>query len=136
MHIGVALEWPEYLTRHYQYPSLRLPVSYNAMAEIDPVEISFIQYDRHQLVIQYINGQELAISRRNYSFQEALKQIQELHLDFLRQIYRSIIINVDQIRSVQMQGTTAVVWLFDDQIPKPLSYQYRKNIAEYLEKAE
>ena len=132
MQIGVALESPEYLKYYYQPPYLQLPVSNRAIVEIDPTEISFIQFADNQLTFQYINGEQLFISRRIYSFQEILQQIEELHIDFLRQIYRSIIVNIKQIQNVQLGKNIASVFLFHDETPKPLAYRYRHNLAEYL----
>ncbi len=132
LQIGVALGLPEYLENYYRPAPLRLPISHHSAVEVEPDEIAFIEFSGGRLILQYINGEQLTVSRKFCSFGEVLRQIDELQLTFLRQIYRSIIVNVDQIRTVEVEKNTAFVWLFHDDTPKPLAYHYRKNIAEYL----
>lgn len=132
LQIGVALGLPEYLENYYRPAPLRLPLSAHSAVEVEPDEIAFIELSGGRLILQYINGEQLTVSRKFCPFGEVLRQIDELQLTFLRQIYRSVIVNVDQIRTVEMRKNTALVWLFHDDTPKPLAYHYRKNIAEYL----
>lgn len=133
LQIGAVLGFSDYLNEYYRLPALILPTSSKASIEINPIEISYIHFINHQIMVQMTDSRQITINRKVCPFQSIVEQIKQRNLDsLLRQIYRSIIVNVDQIQTVTVCGNAASVYLFQDSEAKPLGIRYRKNLSEYL----
>ena len=130
--IGVALGLHEYIEEKYTSPSLLLSYGRDAALEIDPLTVSYIEVTNRTVFIQYINGQTLNIKCISGMLKALIEQIETKHISCLRQIYRSIIINVNQIKSIEMKKNIATVQLFSETQPFPVGMNYRNNLLEFI----
>lgn len=130
--IGVALELPAYLQQHYAQPPLLLPNANGTYLEVDPLSVSYIETSQRHLSIQYIDGRSVQLTHSNGLLKDLLTQINSLHITCLRQIYRSILINVNQIKTIRIEKNVGEVYLFHETRALPLGMGYRENIQEFL----
>ncbi len=130
--VGIALNVHQYINNWHSPHNLFLEIGKSAYIEIDPHTISYIETRRNIIYVQYINGERININNEPGGFKKLLMQIKEYRIDCLRQIYRSIIVNIDQIRQIELHGNAGDVWLFGDKDPKPVGIQYRKEVKEFL----
>lgn len=130
---GTLLNIPKYVQRHYQAPIFTIYVSKETQLELSPKTISYIEANNKILDIQYIDGRLEHFRCYSGAFKKLIQQIENSSACRLRQIHRSIIVNIDQIRYVEIQRNTGDVWLFNDDTPKPLGISYRHNISELFE---
>lgn len=130
--IGIALGIPQYWKKHYASPVLLLPLGKEIHIEIDPHKVSYIEATNRSLLIQYIDGESIQTAVFSGVFKNILEQIQTHRVTCLRQIYRSIIINVNQIKKIELKKNIASIYLFNEAKPLPLGMRYRKNIQEFV----
>lgn len=130
---GTLLNIPKYVQRHYQAPMFTIYVSKETQLELSPETISYIEANSKALDIQYIDGHLEHFRCCSGAFKKLIEQIENSRTCRLRQIHRSIVVNIDQIRYVEIQRNTGDVWLFNDDNPKPLGIRYRHNISELFE---
>lgn len=130
--IGMALGIPQYVKKHYASPPLILPFGKETHIEIDPHKVSYIEATNHSLLVQYIDGESIQASASSGVLKNILEQIYAQHITCLRQIYRSIIINVNQIKKVELEKNIASVYLFNEAKALPLGMRYRENIQEFV----
>lgn len=129
---GTLLNIPKYVQRYYQAPLFTVCVSKQTQLELSTKAISYIEVNNKTLDIQYIDGRLERFRCISGTFKALIKQIENYPTCNLRQIHRSIVVNMDQIRFVEIQRNAGSVWLFNDDKPKPLGISYRENIAEFL----
>ena len=129
---GVLLNIPPYVQRYYQAPIFTLCVSKQTQIELSTKLISYIEVNNKMLDIQYIDGRLEHFRCMSGTFKALIKQIESYPACNLRQIHRAIVVNIDQIRRVEIQKNAGLVWLFNDNKPKLLGISYRENIAEFL----
>ena len=130
---GILLNIPKYIQSYYQTPTFTLCVSKQTQIELSAHSISYIEVNHKTLDIQYIDGRLEHFRCLSGAFKSFIKQIENHPVCNLRQIHRAIIVNIDQIRHVETQRNAGLVWLFNDNKPKPLGISYRGNIAEFLD---
>ena len=136
LQCGVLLNIPEYVQNYYRAPVLTIPVSGQTKIEVAAQTVSYIEVNRKELTIQYMDGRLERFHCLSGAFKALLRQIGESTACPLRQIHRAIVVNPDQIRKVEICGNTGSVWLFNDDNPKPLGIRYRHNLAEYVTDAD
>lgn len=129
--VGIALEVPAYIDRHYTSAKLLLPQG-NTYIEVDPLNISYIEGNRRKFFTQLITGDSISITSQSGTLKNILTQIETQNIHCLRQIYRSIIVNVNQIKNIYIEKNIGRVFLFNDSDPKPIGMQYRHNLHEFL----
>lgn len=129
---GTLLNIPEYVQRYYQAPTFTISVSKQTQIELSAKSISYIEVNNKTLDIQYIDGRLEHFRCLSGTFKALIKQIEGYPACNLRQIHRAIVVNVDQIRRVEIQKNAGLVWLFNDDKPKLLGISYRENLAEFL----
>lgn len=132
LQVGVLLGIPEFVKNYYSPQPLLIPTNSGYIIEINPSSISYIELSSDTLIIQDTNGETTKIKNHPGLFKNILNQINKSGDRSLRQIYRSIIINVNQIQCIEIHKNTADVYLFGDSISKPLGNKYRDNILEFL----
>lgn len=130
--IGAALGIAPYINRRYVPVPLLIPYHRDAYIEVPATAVSYIEVVNRCLAVQYIDGEALQFKNASGMFKSILEQLEEHHISCLRQIYRSIIINVNQIKDIQTDKSTAYVQLFHEPRPFPLSTIYRDNLREFL----
>ena len=129
--MGVALGLPAYLKQEYVAPPLLISFSGGPALEIDPLAVSYIEVNNRQLFVQYVNGQSVEVRCHSGTFKSILDQIGANRITNLRQIYRSILINVNQIKTVETDKNTAAVRLFNESRVFPMGTRYRDNLKEF-----
>ncbi len=130
--VGALLGIPRYVKQLPSSPTLIIPVQPNKHIEIDPKNISYIELSHNMLTIQYIDGQALCTKCANGCLKSILEQIEMYPITHLRHVYRSLIINIDQIKKIEFNGNKGTIRLFGDTKPKPLGYKYREQLSELL----
>lgn len=134
--ICLMLNFPKYIKKYYSYESLIIPTASNAYLEIKPNQLSYIEAIGKDIVIQYINGKTIHLPSKYGIFKNITTQIQDRNIDCLRQIHRSIIININQISKIHIEKNIGFVYLFADKDPKPLGVRYRYNLSDYIQEAD
>lgn len=134
--ICLMLNVPEYIKRHYSYESLIIPTASNAYFEVMPNQLSYIEAIGKDIVIQYINGKVLNLPGKYGIFKNITTQIHDRNIVCLRQIHRSIIININQISRIHIEKNIGFVYLFADKNPKPLGVRYRCNLSDFIREAD
>ncbi len=129
---GMLLGIDRYVERAYRKAVLTVSTKGGNRLELDAQAISFIALEKGELIIQQLEGPPLRFFAPHGAFHELLDQIQDEKLTFLRQIYRSIIINIEQIRTIDLSKNHGEVWLFHDPVPKPVGNRYRHHLNEFL----
>ncbi|MBQ3069695.1 MAG: response regulator [Clostridia bacterium] len=130
--VGLLLGIDRYIQSAYRHAPLTVSTKHGVSVEIEAHRVSFIALEKGELAVQYIDGQALRFSVPHGVLQELLAQIEEGEYTELRQIYRSVIINVEQIRSIDLNKNSGEVWLFRDNVPKPVGNRYRRHLEEFL----
>jgi len=91
--------------------------------------------EKEVLFAQPINAGMLKYIELKKIFHCADRLVEQIKKDpgnVLRQIHRSIIVNVDQIKCVETQKKVGFVLLFNDPTPKPLGIRFRRNISDLI----
>jgi len=132
LQCGVLLGIDKYFQLFYQDSIITIPVSKQTQIEIHPQNISFIDINNGQLSIQYTDGKLEHFICSSGTFKSLVEQIKKDPGNVLRQIHRSIIVNVDQIKCVETQKKVGFVLLFNDPTPKPLGIRFRRNISDLI----
>ena len=130
--VGAFLGIPEFIRQNVRYEPFIIPLYQNSFIEVNPNSISYIELNRNELTIQYINGQVISAKCPHGCFKTILQQIKAHSISHLRQIYRSIIINVDQVKKIELNGNVGSLWLFGDPIPKPIGSIYKNELSDIL----
>lgn len=129
--LGAALGIKKFLERQFPTAPLQLGGRGNAAFEIDPLSVCYIETVRRTLQIQYTDGHTDLLPNDGL-FQELLTHIAAGHAPCLRQIYRSIVINIHCVRTVETNKNVACVYLFHSVNALPLGMKYRGNLHELL----
>lgn len=130
--LGFCLGIVEYVKQSRPHEPFRIPIQKSGYLEINPQDISYIEVNRNVLTVQYIRGETLTTKCANGSFKSILEQIEEHSITHLRQIYRSIIINIDQVKEIDLKGNIGSVTLFGDPNPKPVGSMYQHHLDDLL----
>lgn len=129
---SLMLNIPEYITKFYSFQPLIITIANETKLEISPNKLSFIEAYGKEITFQYIDGKTIHLLCKYGTFKNILNQIKEKDINCLRQIHRSVIINIKQIRKLHLENHIGDVYLFADDIPKPLGIKYRCNVAEFI----
>ncbi len=132
LQCGMLLGIDKYFQLFYQNSVITVPVSKQTQIEIHPQNVSFVDVNNGQLSIQYTNGKREHFACSSGTFKSLLEQIKNDPHGVLRQIHRSVIVNIDQIKSIEIQKKVGSVWLFNDPTPKPLGIRFRDNVSDFL----
>ena len=132
LQCGMLLGINKCFHRFCQKSIITIPVSKQTQIEIYPQNISYIDVNNGQLSIQYTNGKFEQFYCSSGAFKSLVEQIKRDSDNVLRQIHRSIIVNVDQVKRVEIQKKIGFVWLFNDPTPKPLGIRFRDNMSDLL----
>ena len=127
---GLLMGITGYAEQAYGQARLTIPAR-DGFVEVDAYRVSCIELIRSELIIRFIDGQTMILKSNHGCFKALLSEIDNAGLSHLRQIYRSVIINVHQIRQLTMQKNSGEVLLFYDDIPKPVGNRYRDRLAEF-----
>ncbi len=130
--IGACLGIPEYIKQNQNCEPFLIPISTNQFVEVNPKDISFIELIHNELTIQYINGEKTIVKCMHGCFKQIIDHIHEHSIAYLKQIYRSIIVNIDQVKKIDLQGNIGTLWLFGDPIPKPIGSKFKQELSELL----
>ncbi len=130
--VGMLLGMPQYLEQAYTDAKLAVPTTQGSFIEIDAHRILYMELIRSQLHIQCIDGTAMTVKSGHGQFKALLEEIHAARASHLRQVYRSVIINIHQIRQLTMEKNRGEVLLFHDDIPKPVGNRYRDQLAEFL----
>lgn len=129
---SLMLNLPEYITKYYSFQSLIISTDSNTKLEIYPNKLSFIEANGREITFQYMDGKTVKLLCKYGTFKNILAQINEKNIACLRQIHRSIIVNIKQIRDIYIENHIGYVYLFADNVPKPLGIRYRHNVVEFI----
>ncbi len=121
-----------YVKAHYTYENLIILTQSDITLKLAPNKISFIELIDKDILISYTDGKCVKIPCKYGVFKNILSQISMRNISCLRQIYRSIIINVNQIANIQINRNIGNVYLFGEDKPKPLGIKYRCNLQEFI----
>lgn len=130
--IGINLGLAKYINTYYSTPPLLFPSLKGCFVEVDSKNICYISVNRRDLLVQCISGETFTIKNQTGYFKKLLMQIHDNKIDFLRQIYRSVIININQISHIETDKNVGYVYLFGDDTPQPLGIKYRENVSEFI----
>lgn len=128
---GILLGITGYAEQAYAQARLTVPTR-DGFIEVDAYRVSCIELIRSELVIHYTDGQTMTLKSNHGCFKALLAEIDAAGITHLRQIYRSVIINVHQIKKLNIAKNSGDVLLFHDDIPKPVGNRYRDRLAEFL----
>ncbi len=117
---------------HPNYEPFRIPIHKSGYIEINPRDISYIDVNRNELTVQYISGETVTAKCVHGCFKSILDQMEAQSISHLRQIYRSIIINIDQVKEIDLKGNIGTVTLFGDPTPKPVGSMYKHHLSDLL----
>ena len=110
-------------------PMLIIPVKRDCAVEVDPDTICCMEFQKGEtLHIQFYQGHHETLHIKRGALTFLLQQIEDKRMTALVQIHRSVIVNVNQIKKLELNGHQGDVYLFNDPVPKPLGPQYRKNL--------
>ena len=129
--MGLALGIEEFARRQYAPPMLLIVGMNGTAIEVDPLTVCYIEVTGRELRVQYTNGDVQRLPRGN-SFRSVLKQAASERIPYLRQVYRSILINVNCLRAVEINKNHAQLYLFNVPHPLPLGMKYRDNLRDFL----
>lgn len=130
--VGMILGIGGYAEKAYAQATLTIPTARGGFVEIDSARVSCIELIRSELVVHYTDGQTMTLKSSHGCFKALLDEIRTQNVSHLRQIYRSVIINVHQIKKLNMSKNSGEVLLFYDDVPKPVGNRYRDRLAEFL----
>ena len=130
--VGCFWGIPQFLSAQHTSQPLIIQLPCQGCIEINPDDISYIEINQNELIVQYINGHTMHAKCQHGCFKSILAHIQAHRINHLKQIHRSFIINVEQIKSVNWSGNSGYVYLFGDPIPKPIGNRYRDQLSEFL----
>lgn len=130
--LGAFFGIAAYMHQAHTYEPFRIPIHKSGYMEIDPRDISFIEVNRNELTVQYIHGERVTVKCVHGCFKSILDQIEAGSVTHLRQVYRSIIINIDQVKEIEFKGNIGSVTLFGDREPKPVGSMYKHQLSELL----
>ena len=130
--IGVLLGLTDYVKSAYPDAKISVPTAQGGFIEVDAHRIRSIELIRSDLSVQFTDGTVLTVNGSHGQFKLLLEEIATSRASHLRQVYRSVIINVHQIRKLSMEKNRGEVWLFHDDTPKPVGNRYRDRLAEFL----
>lgn len=131
LQCGVLLGVGSFLSQYHQSSIITLPITKQVQIELNPQKISYIEINRGELSIQYIDGRLEKLQCSSGAF-KILSRALESEKSVLKQIHRCFIVNIDQIKAVEIQKNTGLVWLFSDTTPKPLGNRYREKISNLI----
>ena len=129
---GSLLGIARYIDRSYKKAILTVPTKQGSVVEIDARRVSYLELMRSELIVQYIDGERLCFHVAHGCLKALLSQLESNGMTHLRQVYRSIIINVEQIKQIELDKNVGTVWLFGDDEPKPIGIRFRETLAEFL----
>lgn len=130
--IGRFWGLPQFLRADHSCRPLIIQLPCQGCVEIKPDDISYIEINQNELIVQYINGHTMRTKCQHGCFKSILTHIQNYSISHLKQIHRSFIINVEQIKSVYWSGNSGHVYLFGDSVEKPIGNRYREQLSEFL----
>ncbi len=130
--VGRLLGIERFLAQAYADVKLTVPTASGGFVEVDPYRVRCIELIRSELNVQYTDGQTMTFKSSHGCFKTLLADVERLGITHLRQIYRSVIINVHQIRQLTLEKNRGEVLLFHDDIPKPVGNRYRDRLKEFL----
>lgn len=99
--------------------------------EVDLSEVSSMELIGSTLVITDLNGLEMKYRVKPHTFSNICAFLQQVEHHALRQVHRSVIINIDRIRDIKWHKNTAMVWLFQEKDWKPVGKTYMDQLAQY-----
>ncbi len=129
--LGLALGLEEFTKRQFPTALLRIAGRGNTAFEIDPLAVCYVEIIGRTLQIQYADGHSECLPNHGI-FQGLLTHITAGRAPCLRQIYRSVIVNLNCVRRVEVTKNVAQVHLFHVSHPLPLGMKYRDNLHELL----
>lgn len=129
---GILLGLTPYVERSYKQAILVVTTRQGSVVELDARRISYLELVRNELIVQYSDGERLRFHAAHGCLKNILLQLAEKEITYLRQVYRSVVINVEQIKRLDLQKNSGDVWLFGDETAKPVGVRYRANLAEFL----
>ena len=131
--IGSALGIYRYSLEQCADTSLMIPVKRERIIEVDARTVCYIEFLKENAVrIQYNYGECITLNCQRSARKFILDQIHQNKISHLVQIYRSIVVNIHEIKSVKQEGREGSVYLFGEDIPKPLGSKYRDNLKNFL----
>ena len=102
-----------------------------ATFKMDLSDVSSMELIGSTLVITDLNGVEVKYQVKPRTFSNICAFLQQVQHPTLRQVHRSVIINVDRIRNIKWLKNTAMVWLFQEKSWKPVGKTYMEQLAHY-----
>jgi len=131
--VGSALGLYDYVHKNSSMIPLLIPVKRERTVEIDTRTICYIEFLKdHAVCIQSHDHERITLHCQRNVRKLVLDQIEQHNLSHLVQIYRSVVVNINEIKSVKLDGREGYVYLFGDDVPKPLGARYRDNIRDFL----
>ena len=103
------------------------------ICEIDVKNVSCIEIIRNEVIITDLLGGEKVYKVRPGTFASICEQLSSLHIDYLQQVHRCIILNLHRIRKIEWRKNTATVWLFNVSSPKPVGKTFLEKIKVFRE---
>lgn len=131
--IGFALGIYDFTNKSNASALLLIPIKRERTIEIDARTVCYIEFLKENVVrIQFNDSDCITLNCQRSVRKYILEQIEQNDVSHLVQIYRSIIVNVNEIKSVKIDGREGDVYLFGDEVPKPLGGRYRDNLKNFL----
>ncbi len=132
-NIGSALGIYQYSLEQHTDTSLMIPVKRERTIEVDARTICYIEFLKNNVVhIQFNYGECITLNCQRSVRKYILDQIDRNNISHLVQIYRSIVVNIHEIKFVKQDGHEGNVYLFGEDTPKPLGSKYRDNLKNFL----
>ena len=103
------------------------------ICEIDTSNVSCIEVIRNEVIITDLIGSERVYKVRPGTFASICEQLRSLHIDYLQQVHRCIILNLHRIRKIEWRKNTATVWLFNVSSPKPVGKTFLEKMKVFKE---
>ncbi len=131
--VGSALGFFDIIKKATNDVSLLIPVKRERTVEVDGKNICYIEFLKDNTVrIQFNHGECLTFHCQRSTRKYILDQIAQNNMSHLAQIYRSMVVNINEIKSVELNGHGGTVYLFGDTMGKPLGIRYRDNVKNFL----
>ncbi len=131
--IGSALGIYQYSFEQCTDKSLIIPVKRERTIEVDARTICYIEFLKDNVVhIQFNYGECIILNCQRSVRKYILDQIDRNGIAHLVQIYRSIVVNIHEVKFIRQKGREGNVYLFGEDIPKPLGSKYRHNVKNFL----
>jgi len=130
--VGRLLGMDGFIEQAYADVKLTVPATSGGFVELDPYRIRCIELIRSELIVHYTDGQVMTLKSSHGCFKALLAEMDAVGITHLRQIYRSVIINVHQIKELRLNKNSGEVWLFHDEEPKPVGNRYRDRLKEFM----